>query len=255
MEGKKNEGKDKKDKKTKPDKEENLKTIPEKETKKDEKKQKPDNPKPEKHKENEVKEVIEKIEKDSKPKQLKKFFCISSYEEISEMRKKQISIVQESGIFAKKQMSLSTSSSFQSYNSHTEKNVVEIFKILKPFDLSSIINDEFFLIFLKLYKSNLDNQREICDKIIDALINYCKKVDISFNYDIQNYNYGLLYLTTIKKTFDKISNAIRKITFVAGGIENTLNYISRLFAELFTLKDTSLSEIKEILFIKLVFLI
>ena len=203
-------------------------TVKEKEDKKDRK---------EKQKEKETKDLAP-TKQISSNKPIKKFFCLMNYKDAEESKKQSLAKNQSlpskenknfvcetnsNDIFNKKNTGLDNILSTSFIGNKSQKDTKTFMDILNSSDLQGLINEDFYIMFLKIYLSDLSQQRECCERIVDCFLKYSKKIEIG----ISN-NYSLEYLQTFKKTFDKVSLTIKKLTFCVGGFDNTLNYISRL---------------------------
>lgn len=168
-------------------------------------------------------------------KPIKQFFSLSSYEEISKQRKNKNQDISNNAL---KTQGFEAISNKTNIDKLTGRDLIQV---INSVDVHSFMNEDFYQLFLFLHDYKLSKQRKCCEKIIKTLSSYIKKAELNSKF-----------LTHCKKVFDRVAEIIRKITFQAGGIENTLNYIERLFSELFYfIADMSLTDIKNVLLVKL----
>lgn len=205
--------------------------------------------------------------KDTKPQIM--FFCLSSYEEIVESRAiqetqsndkiKSDKKDREVGNFLCKGFDLSLTQ-----EKKADKEIGKSFiKTLNKIDTNHFMNEDFYKLLLFLQTCKLSRQMTCCKMIVETFTAFCKTKydkfladpnkfsDLKQKYD-KDLELNINYLKICKEAFDKLAFAIRSITYSMGGIENTLNYINRVFSELFDYtKQMNLNEIKDNLIGKL----
>ena len=166
------------------------------------------------------------------------FFCLTSYQE--NLSLKALKVVnkeqqkppkKEIDFHSRKQLEIETTSS-------CGLSSKDLYLLMQNNNLA-ILNEEIFILLLKLSNNKLTKQKEFCRELIKGFTNYIKKIDNKCNI--------LEYISNIKKNFEKLIIVIKKITLVAGGLDNTLGYMSRLLSQLFTIvKKKQILEIKEL---------
>lgn len=113
----------------------------------------------------------------------------------------------------------------------------ELLRIHIDYDLP-VLNDEIFLLLLKMSNNSASRQKEYCYSLLLGLTKYIIKLEKHTAYD---------YISTLIKNFEKLSLVIRRITLVLGSIENTLNYISKVLSSLLSkVRSNKTNDIKEI---------
>lgn len=178
---------------------------------------------------------------------LRKMFCLTSYEEIQKIRNEPTSEskipsshnyknCQLHELHGRKQLELP-----QEANSKLTSK--ELLKLFNKYELS-ILSEELFIFLLKIGNNKLKRQKDFCEELITIFKNYVNKTD--------NKGHPHEYVKQLKKNFEKLSKLIKEVTLVVGGLENTLSYILRLLSELFAkAKDLTIPEVKTNIYEKL----